>query len=463
MHRGTWVAAALLAVVLAAGLLLALPQAPRDPGGPPESPVSVALAAEFRGGSALGGIDCSTCHYAFAPGFDVRADRTGDGPRVRYAVELAPASAYELAAVWAAPRAAGDGLPEPFTRNATLALPPVGPLRVPLELPWPAALVAAEAYSADTRAKPPFTLELVGPEGAVPGLGAPAVQRAVAVAGEAPLEGRWEAVVTPLDPLDGGRRLEVVFHAVPRAYEVRTDDGGATGTRGRPQGFTWDLPPPGRPGAPERFHVGVLAFNLHPEGNWSLPVSGDRAAYEGNVSASVPAAPAAPFTAEELAAPWAEGGTVLFHEHAFDGLIVRQRNARGERSGETLRTDLQECPPCDPPVYPAMPPGATHILASISWSNRDPTAPTADPGWKLAVTQRPEPAFRYPPPTETAPGQLVYLLPVSPEAWERGEEGWLQVWPLLSADAAGRTYFNGQYAFRVEVLRLPPDAAPAPT
>lgn len=451
----------LAALAVAAVAILAWPQPAQDPGEPPTSPVAMALAADVRGTWAMGRIDCSTCHYSFAPGFDVAAMRTDLGNRAAYEVNLTPASGYELAALWAAPRAAGDGLADPLSQEVAVELPPGGSVAVPFELPWPAAALVAEAFSTDPVARPPVRFELRGPVGEVVGLGGPPVQRAVALAGDGPLEGAWEAVLTAADPRDAGKPFNVTFHAIPVGYDVRTDDGAATGTRGRAHAFRWELPAPGSPGAPERIHLGALAFNVHPTDKWKLPVAGDRGFYDGNVSATQAWQGPAPFTAEELEAPWAGGDAHLVFEMAFDGLRLRYLNERGERTDRDVRLDLgvdPACPDCylevpHIPPFGALPPGTTHVVTELTWQKRDPLSP--EPRWLLATSQRPEPDFRYPEPTEAGPGRMVHVLPVGPHEWERGGESWFQAAPLLAPDEGGRTVFDGRFAFRVEARRGP--------
>jgi hypothetical protein len=295
-----------------------------------------------------------------------------------------------------------------------------------------------------------LSLELVGPSPSRNDLGSAPNRHAVALAAPgAPLSGRWEAVVTGLDPRDAGRTLLVALRAAPVGYDVRFDDGQATGTRGLLHRFAWGLPGPGVAGAPERFHVGVIAFNDHPTDRWTLPSAGDRAYYEGNVSAKDAAREPGPFTAAEIEAAWTGREELPLHEHNFDGVRTRVRNERGERLGFSLRADGQE--DVDVPVFPPMPPGTAALRVVLEWQPRSPASPAVN--WSVAVTQRPDPLFHYPAPVGAEPGRLEYVVPVSPEEWEREGDGWLQAWPILELGEDDREVFDGTYRFRVDALR----------
>lgn len=462
---------ALLGVVATAAVLLAFPMpGPGPDDGEPQSPLALALASEFRA-SGNDGIQCATCHYGFLRGFEVEALLARGPGTATYEVALTPVAAYELAVAWAAPRSQGDGLPEPFAMELTVQVPPGGgAVRVPFALPWPAAVLVAEAWvplepqpaeaapvldqlpAGPPHPRPPLLLSLEGPAPSVSDLGSVPNRHAVALAErDVPLEGPWEVVLTALDPADAGRTLHVALRAVPVGYEVRFDDGSSTGTRGQVHRFRWDLPAPGGAGAPERFHVGVIAFNDHPTDRWTLPSAGDRGYYEGNVSAAQALQQPAPFTAADIEAAWEGRDAVVLHEHTFEGVRTRTRDERGERVGFSLRSDGQA--DVDVPVFPPMPPGTEQVRVTLEWQFRSPASPPVN--WTVGVTQRPDPTFRYPPPTVAEPGRLHYLLQVSPEEWEREGDGWLQVWPILELGEGDRAVFDGSYSFRVEALRRP--------
>jgi len=454
MPRGTTALLVVLLGVAAVGLLVwtTLPGETvlRET---PTGPRAISLAATFDGhpfSHDHSVQSCEICHYAWVIPFAVNATREDPAPEVAstYAVRVAPVSGYEVAAAFAAPRTGDDGLPRPLETRTTVQVGAQG-ATVPLTLPWPVGAVLVEAWNADPYKRPDLRLTLsAGAAGSAAGEGGRANKHALlAAASEGPLTGPVTATVTVADVADALTEVVVRFRAFPEGYQVV-----ANATRGAPAAFQWTLPPPGAAGAPERFHVAVVVFNDHPTDKWRMPLDLDRAYYEGNVSASEARAPLLPrvFSAQELEDPWEGGDSVLLYEERFDGVRVYHHNARGEwtRTGRAVSAQVPEEAP-----FPALPPGTTHVRATLTWEKRTPLSP--DPPFHFAYSQRPLPDFRYPEPFSVKSGERVDIVPISPEEWEATETGWFQAFYLLRIDQDGKAFYDGAHHYRLEAMRGP--------
>lgn len=440
-----------LPLALAAVALLVWTQLPGETvlrEDPPGVATPESLAATFGSPAAPSGEivpSCGSCHYGWDVPFEVNATRTNASATTgAYRIALAPVSGYTLAAAFAAPVAPGEAAPAPRVEDRRVdVVTGAGPKTVPLAVPAGSAAVYVEVYN-ERIDRPDVRVHVDAPAGRVEGDGSRA-WKSLLVTGADPLPATLDLRVAVEDAAYPQTTLTVRYRAFPASYQAL-----ANGTRGAPLAFQFHAPLPGQPGAPGSFHVEVAVVNPHPVERQPFGNVDDAAYYVGDVSAATAAAPVLPrtWTEAEKSAAWNGRDRVTLTGWTLDATHATTRNARGEYSFSPLPAlAYQELPG----EAKGLPPGTTHVVATLTWEKRTPVSP--DPVWLLSLSQRPLPDFRYPEPTSLKPGERVDVIPITPQEWEDRDPPWFQAYPVLAFDKDGRAVFDGRYTFRLEAVR----------
>ncbi len=394
---------------------------------------------------------CSGCHASWESIALVNATREKprEGGAATYAMSIMPVSAYEFAVAAAAPRRAGDGVPDPFATEATLSLT-AGRADHAVKIPFDAGAIMVEVFSRASYARPP--LEFTASAGRVEGAGEGSAPNKrvllVAEAGRA-LARDVKVSITARETLDADTLVHVIVRAFPPEYRVARNVSGE-----RPAAYEWRLDTDA-PNGPTRIHVALLPFNAHPTDRWMITTNGDHSYYEGNVTlnTTVPWPTPPTFATKELDAIWGGATRKVIAHETFTGTVSYERNSRGEwtRERRALTEPLTSRPPRPAGTFPAIPPDTAHLESRITWESLNPLDAAAP--WYLAVSLPPKPDFTYPSYQSLRANERIDIVPVGPNTWETDPSSHFMAYARLALDADGRARFTGTYTLTVEAVR----------